>query len=303
MPRINSQAVANSTLAKIRLCRLCRNGERLSTSVGPVGRTMSMIDIERVSLPGGRVVMPIIGLGTYALWGDECVRAVRVALDAGYRHVDTATSYRNEAEIGRALADSDVAREDMFITTKLASGGIIDPKGALEASLRALRTDYVDLWLIHNWPTVDVADPGTWEQLLLARSAGLARAVGVSNYSVSGLDDLVVATGEVPEVNQVQYGPLMHDPQLLADHRKRGVVFEGYQALKMTPLGHPEVSEIAAAHSVTPAQVALRWHAQHRVVCIPKSATPERIRSNREIFGFELGDDEMARLDALRHGT
>jgi diketogulonate reductase-like aldo/keto reductase len=247
--------------------------------------------------------MPIIGLGTYALEGDEGVRAVQVALDAGYRHVDAATMYGNEAEIGRALVESDVAREDVFITTKLPQEGITDPRGALEASLRALRTDHVDLWLIHNWPPSDVADPATWEQLLRARDAGLARAVGVSNYSVSVLDQLAAAAGEIPEVNQVQYGPTLHDPQLLADHRERGVVFEGWQALKMTPLDHPDVVEIAAAHDGTPAQVALRWHVQHGVVCIPKSATPERIRSNFDIFGFELNGDEMARLDALRRTT
>jgi diketogulonate reductase-like aldo/keto reductase len=262
-----------------------------------------MIDTERLPLPGGRVAMPIVGLGTYALWGDEGVQSVRVALDAGYRHLDTATMYGNEAEIGRALADSDVAREGVFVTTKLSSDGIVDPRSALEASLRALRTDYVDLWLIHNWPPVDVADPATWEQLLRARDVGLAGAVGVSNSSVSVLDELAAATGEIPGVNQVQYGPIVHDPQLLADHRERGVVFEGYQALKMTPLGHPNVVEIAAAHEVTPAQVALRWHVQHRVVCIPKSATPERIRSNLDIFRFELSEDEMARLDALRRNT
>ena len=136
---------------------------------------------------------------------------------------------------------------------------------------------------------------------LAARAdVGLARAVGVSNSPVSVLDRLAAATGEIPQVNQVQYGPTLHDPDLLAEHRKRDVVFEGYQALKTTPLGHSDVVEIAAVHAVTPAQVALRWHVQHRVVCIPKSATADRIRSNRDIFGFELTDDEMARLDALR---
>jgi 2,5-diketo-D-gluconate reductase A len=262
-----------------------------------------MIDAERVPLPGGRVAMPIIGLGTYALWGDDGVRSVRVALDAGYRHIDTATMYGNEAEIGRALAESDVAREHVFVTTKLPPDGTDDPRRVLEASLRALRTDHVDLWLIHNYPPVDAADPATWEQLLRARDSGLALAVGVSNSSVTVLDQLAAATGETPEVNQVQYGPTLHDPQLLADHRERGVVFEGYQALKMTPLGHPDVVEIATAHDVSPAQVAVRWHVQHRVVCIPKSATPERIRSNLDVLGFELSEDEMARLDALRQAT
>ena len=155
---------------------------------------------------------------------------MRVALDTGYRLIDTATMYGNEAEIGRALDDSDVARDDVFVTTKLPPDGIIDPRGTLETSLLALHTDHVDLWLIHNYPPVDVADPATWEQLLRARDAGLARAVGVSNYSVSILDQLAAATGEFPEVNQVQYGVALHDPQLLADHRERGVIFEGYQA-------------------------------------------------------------------------
>jgi 2,5-diketo-D-gluconate reductase A len=259
-----------------------------------------MLDAERVPLRGGDVAMPIIGLGTYALSGEEGVRAMRVALDAGYRHVDTATMYRNEADLGRALAESDVAREDVFVTTKLPPEGTADPRRVLGASLRALRTDHVDLWLIHNWPPTDVADPATWEQLLRVRDAGLARAVGVSNSPVSVLDQLAAATGEMPQVNQVQYGPTVHDPRLLTEHRERDVVFEGYQALKMTPLGHADVVEIAAAHDVTPAQVALRWHVQHRVVCIPKSATTDRIRSNLDVFGFELTDDEMARLDALR---
>jgi 2,5-diketo-D-gluconate reductase A len=258
-----------------------------------------MLDPERVPLRGGDVAMPIIGLGTYALSGEEGVRAMRVALDAGYRHIDTATMYRNEADLGRALAESDVAREDVFVTTKLPREGTADPRRMLEASLRALRTDHVDLWLIHNWPPTDVGDPATWEQLLRARDAGLVRAVGVSNSPVSVLDQLAAATGEMPQVNQVQYGPTMHDLRLLTEHRERDVVFEGYQALKMTPLGHADVVEIAAAHDVTPAQVALRWHVQHRVVCIPKSATTDRIRSNLDVFGFELTDDEMARLDAL----
>jgi 2,5-diketo-D-gluconate reductase A len=258
-----------------------------------------MNDIERVPLPGGRVGMPIVGLGTYALWGDEGVRSVRVALDAGYRHIDTATMYGNEAEIGRALEESDVAREDVFITTKLPPDAIGDPRAALDASLRALRTEYIDLWLIHNWPPTDEADSVTWAQLLRAREAGHGLAVGVSNYSVAALEQLGAASGEMPEVNQVQYGTTLHDPQLIASHRALGVVFEGYQPLKMTPLGHPAVVQIAAAHQVTPAQVAVRWHVQHGVACIPKSATPDRIRSNLDVFGFALDPEEMALLDAL----
>ena len=248
-------------------------------------------------LPGsGR--MPLLGLGTWEMTGRQCYRAVRRALDAGYRHVDTASMYRNEAEVGRALRDSGVDRDDVFVTTKLPPHEAGRERTTLEASLRALDTEYVDLWLIH-WPPSGSASPEVWEQLLAQRDAGLARAVGVSNYSTDMIEDLVRATAVAPAVNQVPWGPALHDPAALERHRRLGVVLEGYSPFKSTDLDHPVLAQVAHRHGVTPAQVVLRWHLDHEIVVIPKSARAERIASNFEVFGFSLADDELRRIDAL----
>ena len=230
--------------------------------------------------------------------GSECYRAVLHALDVGYRHIDTATMYRNEGDVGRAVRDSGVPREEVFVTTKLVPDDAGRERRTLEASLRALGMDYVDLWLIH-WPARSGALPRVWEQFLALRDEGLARAVGVSNYSVAQLDELVRATGESPAVNQIRWGPTLYDPRQLEEHRRRAVVLEGYSPFKSTDLGDPVLAEVAQRHQVTPAQVVIRWHVDHGVVVIPKSATPERIVSNFDVFGFSLDDEELRRIDAL----
>lgn len=257
---------------------------------------MDVTDSRAVLLPGG-VSMPVLGLGTWQATGPDCYRAVRHALSVGYRHIDTATMYRNEADVGRAVRDSGVGREEVFITTKLPPQRAGRERRTLEASLDALGTDHVDLWLIH-WPPgrsgVDV-----WERLLEARREGLARAVGVSNYDTAQIDALVAATGEAPAVNQVPWSPSDHDPALLAEHRDRGVVVEGYSPFKGTDLHHPVLTEIAATHGRTAAQVVLRWHLQHGIVAIPKSVTPERIESNLDVFDFALSEREVARIDRM----
>ncbi len=254
-------------------------------------------DQPTVSLPGGGA-MPLVGLGTWEMKGSKCYRAVRHALDVGYRHFDTATVYRNEDDVGRAVRDSGVRREDVFVTTKLPPRNAGRERKTLEASLRALAMDYVDLWLVH-WPPSRGAAPEVWKQLLALRDEGMARAVGVSNYSTAQLDELVRATGEAPEVNQVRWGPSLYDAHRLEEHRRRGVVLEGYSPFKTTDLRHPVLAEVAERHGVTPAQVVVRWHVDHGVVVIPKSATPERIASNFDVFGFSLDDDELRRIDGL----
>jgi diketogulonate reductase-like aldo/keto reductase len=251
---------------------------------------------ETVKLGGG-TSMPLLGFGTWRLRGEEAYRAVRDALDAGYRHVDTATMYGNEAEVGRALRDSGVPREQVFVTTKLPAENARREAGTLEASLRALGVDAVDLWLIH-WPPGGAGVP-VWRELLAAEQSGRARAVGVSNYSLSQLDELTAATGRTPAVNQIRWGPSLHDPEILAGHRERGVVLEGYSPFKTTNLADPVLARVAAAHGVDPARVVLRWHVQHGVVVIPKSSRAERIRTNGDIGGFVLTDDEMAAIDGL----
>jgi 2,5-diketo-D-gluconate reductase A len=242
--------------------------------------------------------MPVVGFGTWQVRGQRGYDAIRLALDAGYRHIDTATMYGNETDVGRAIRDSGLDRRDVFITTKLPPERAGRERDTLAASLRALATPYVDLWLVH-WPPGRSASVPVWRELLAARDAGLARAVGVSNYSAAQIDQLVDATGESPAVNQIPWSPRLHDPRKLDQHRARGVVVEGYSPLKGTNLGDRVLVEVAARHSVTPAQVVLRWHLEHGIVVIPKSATPKRIIENLDLFGFSLNEDEIARIDAL----
>jgi 2,5-diketo-D-gluconate reductase A len=246
--------------------------------------------------PGG--AMPLVGLGTWQMTGGRCRAAVRSALEAGYRHLDTATIYRNEREVGRAVRDSGVPREQVFITTKLPPGNAGRERRTLTESIRALGMDHVDLWLVH-WPPQARALVPTWEALLAARDQGLARAVGVSNYSPAQLDELIGATGQAPQVNQIPWAPALHDAALLDAHRRRGVVLEGYSPFKNTDLRHPVLADIAAHHGVTPAQVVVRWHVDHEVVVIPKSANPGRIATNFDVFGFSLTDEELGRIDGL----
>jgi 2,5-diketo-D-gluconate reductase A len=261
---------------------------------GPVGPTTVELD--------QKVAMPLVGLGTWQMTGARCQAAVRAALEVGYRHLDTATMYRNERDVGRAVRDSGVPRGEVFVTTKLPPGNAGRERRTLDDSLRALGMDYVDLWLVH-WPPRDPALVPTWEALLAARDQGLARAVGVSNYSPAQLDRLIAATGQAPQVNQIPWAPALYDPDLVEAHRRRGVVLEGYSPFKNTDLRHPALAEIAAGHGVTPAQVVVRWHVDHEVVVIPKSATPERIAANFDVFGFSLSDEELAAIDGLRTGS
>jgi diketogulonate reductase-like aldo/keto reductase len=256
------------------------------------------VAVERTVILAGGVRLPVVGLGTWQLRGRHAYEAVRFALRTGYRHIDTATIYRNEADIGRALRESGVPREDVFLTTKLPPDRAGRARSTLTASLQALGTDHVDLWLVH-WPPGGRAKPETWSDLLAARQDGLARAVGVSNYSTDQIDELLKATSEAPAVNQVPWSPAEHEETVLAESRARGVVVEGYSPLKRTNLRSPVLAEIAAAHRVTPAQVVLRWHLEHGIVVIPKSAHPERMAANLDLFGFSLTADEVAGIDGL----
>jgi diketogulonate reductase-like aldo/keto reductase len=247
---------------------------------------------------GRGVTMPLVGLGTWRLSGRRGYEAVRYALEIGYRHIDTATMYRNEAEVGQAVRDSGLGRGAVFVTTKLQPGDAGRERAAIDASLRALGTDYVDLWLVH-WPPDRRASPRVWQEFIAVRNEGLARAIGVSNYGIGQIDELADATGERPSVNQIPWSLSRHDPKLLDAMRERGVVVEGYSPLKGTNLRDRTLAEVAARHGVAPAQVALRWHIQHGIPVIPKSANHERMTSNLAVFGFSLSDEDMARLDAL----
>ena len=242
--------------------------------------------------------IPLLGLGTWQAEGNDAQRAVEHALAVGYRHIDTATGYGNEAQVGRGLAASGVERAEVFLTTKLPPDHAGRERETLETSLADLGLDQLDLWLVH-WPPNKQATPETWAQFIALRDEGLVRAIGVSNYSVGQIDELIEATGEAPAINQIPWSPSDFDAALLAAHAERGVVLEGYSPFKRTNLEDPTLTEIARAHGVSAAQVVLRWHVDHGVVVIPKSTTPERIESNLDALTFTLTDEEVARIDAL----
>lgn len=255
------------------------------------------VAVPAITLPGG-IEMPMIGFGTWGLRGRDGRRAIASALQAGYRHIDTATMYGNESDVGHALADSGLDRGSVFVTTKLPSGRADRARSTLGASLRGLETGYVDLWLVH-WPPAGAKLCQVWREFLAVRDQGKARAVGVSNYSLAQIDRLIEATGEAPAVNQIPWSPARYDAALLAGHRERGVAVEGYSPLKGTNLADPVLTGIAAGHGVTAAQVVLRWHLEHGIAVIPKSSKPGRIAVNIDLLGFSLTPDEVARIDGL----
>ena len=256
-----------------------------------------MTEIPAVDLGGG-VAIPMVGFGTWQMRGQLAYEATRHALQAGYRHIDTATMYRNEEQVGRAIADSGLDRADVFVTTKLPPGNAGRARATMAESLKALRTDYVDLWLVH-WPPRGRNLVPLWRDFLAARDEGLARAVGVSNYRLREIDDLIDATGERPAVNQISWSPSRYDAALLAAHAERGVAVEGYSPLNGTRLRDRTLAEIAAKYGVTTAQVVLRWHLEIGVIVIPKSARPERIEQNLDLFSFSLTPEEVARLNRI----
>lgn len=247
--------------------------------------------------------IPQIGLGTSPLTDDEVERAIGVALDAGYRHIDTAYKYGNETGVGRGIRTSGVAREDLFVTTKLDGTYQGDDRAlaGLEGSLQRLGLDYVDLLLIH-WPLPARGQfVSTWRTFERLLEQGKARAIGVSNFKPAHLETLLAETSVVPAVNQVQLNPRV--PRL--DHREfdaaHGIVTESYSPLGSGNdlLDSPELRQIGDQYGKSPAQVVLRWHVQNGLVAIPKSQHPDRIAANIDVFDFELTDADLLALDRL----
>lgn len=244
------------------------------------------------------LLMPLLGIGTWQARGSAVEDAVRSALEVGYRHIDTAQMYGNEAEVGRAVTASNVPRDDVFVTTKMWPDSAGHERETLEASLTALQLDQVDLWLIH-WPPQGRARPDVWQRFLEAKDEGLARAVGVSNYSIPQIDELERSTGRLPSVNQIEWSPALYDEETLLAHRERGIQLEGYSPLRATNLSDRRITRIAEGHDLTPAQVVIRWHIDHEIVVIPKSTNAVRIAENFDVWGFELSDEEIEELDGL----
>jgi len=260
--------------------------------------------IPAVPLNNG-VEIPQLGFGTYKLPPAQTRDLVLHAFDAGYRHVDTAQMYRNEREVGEAVAASGLPRAEVFVTTKLNNGfhRHDDALAAFDRSLDALGTDYVDLFLIH-WPLPAV---GLYTEARAALeeiyASGRARAIGVSNFQPAHLDRVLESGTVVPAVNQVEVHPYLRQDEVRAYGAARGIVTEAWSPLgRGTVLTDPVIANVAARHGVSTAQVVLRWHLQRGDVVFPKSATPERIVQNADLWRFELGAEDVAALDALDRG-
>lgn len=251
--------------------------------------------------------IPCLGFGVFQVEPGATTRAaVREALDAGYRHVDTAKLYGNEEDVGEAVRASGLPRAEVFVTTKLwhTDHGFNEAQAAFRASLGRLNLGYVDLYLVH-WPTAPSpeARQDSWRALERIQTQGLARAIGVSNYAVRHLAELREHSDVVPAVDQVEMHPFVYDPDLLAYCGRHGIRVEAYSPLtRGRRLDHPVLAEVAQAHGRSPAQILLRWGLQHGMVELPRSVRPERIRENANVFDFSLTAEEMARLDALRGG-
>jgi len=251
---------------------------------------------------GGR--MPWLGLGVlYLSEGGPVENAVRWALDCGYRHLDTASIYGNESGVGRAIKQSGVSREEIFVTSKVwnRDQGYEQTLAAFEASLERLDMDYVDLYLVH-WPVTGLYKE-TWRALETIYESGRARAIGVSNFLVHHLQDLLSSARIVPMVNQVEFHPYLQQPDLQAFCRQRHIQLEAWRPLmKGKVLEIPEIIALAEKYGKNPVQMTLRWMIQRGVVTIPKSANKARICSNADIFDFDIADEDLAGIDSLdRH--
>jgi diketogulonate reductase-like aldo/keto reductase len=249
----------------------------------------------RVLADGNEI--PLLALGVWQVPdGPQCEQAVRTALEVGYRHIDTAQAYGNEGSVGKALRDSGVPREDVFVTTKFYPGRK-DPAAEAERSLKRLGVDYVDLYIIH-WP--QGGPTWAWDGMQRAHERGHARSIGVSNFSATELDELLAGADVRPVINQVQFNPFAYRRRLLEACERNSVVLEAYSPLGTgRHLDDPRVAEIAEHHGRTPAQVLIRWCVQRELVVLPKSTHRERIEANAQVFDFSLSDEEMATLDGL----
>ncbi|MCS0639661.1 aldo/keto reductase [Streptomyces sp. LP05-1] len=249
--------------------------------------------------------IPALGLGTYPMDDTEAERAVRGALESGYRLVDSAVNYGNETGVGRGVKSSGVPREQVVVTTKLPGRhhGYEETLASFEESRRRLGLEYVDLYLIH-WPLPRVDKYlDSWRAMIKLRGDGLVRSIGVSNFTPAHIERLEEETGVLPAINQIELHPFFPQEELRAYHTKKGIVTESWSPLGRgtTLLDDPALGEIARAHGVTPAQVVLRWHTQLGALPIAKSGSPERQRQNLDVYGFELTADEMAAVADRPH--
>jgi len=263
------------------------------------------VTIPPLTLNNG-VSIPQLGFGTFQVPPESTREAVLTAFEVGYRHIDTAQMYRNERGVGQAVADSGLARDDVFITTKLNNNGHRrdDALRLTDASLAALGVEQLDLYLVH-WPlpTIDVDYVETWKAMVEVLEAGKTRAIGVSNFTQHHLERIIDATGVVPAVNQIEAHPYLANDDLRAFGTERGIVTEAWSPLAQGKvLGDTPLEAIAARAGRTVAQVTLRWHLQRGDVVFPKSSTRERMAENLALFDFTLSAEDMAAIDGLDRG-
>jgi 2,5-diketo-D-gluconate reductase A len=260
-----------------------------------------MSEQTHVSFNDGNSI-PQVGLGVWQTPNDTAVTAVKAALDAGYRHVDTAAAYHNEQGVGEGMRASGLDRQDIFLTTKLWNDdqGFDSTLRAFEKSLKALGTDYLDLYLIH-WPSPHRGKyRDTWKALVRLKEEGRIRSIGVSNFNAEHLAAIIDDTGVTPAINQVELHPDFQQKALRATHEKLGIVTQSWSPLGQGHLlANPVIADLAGKLGRTPAQVIVRWHIQNGLVVIPKSVTPSRIVENFQVFDFELDGAAMAALDVL----
>jgi len=253
----------------------------------------------KVKLNNG-VEMPWLGLGVWQLSSKETLECVAHALKFGYRHIDTATLYGNECEVGEAVRKSGIPREQVFVTTKLWNNdqGKDRTPRAFEESLNELKLGYIDLYLIH-WPVKGLRQQ-TWDALLKLQDKGKYRALGVSNYTIKHLEELLANSSVVPAVNQVEFQPFLYQKELLNFCKKHGIQLEAYSPLtKGQRLNDPRLIDVAKRYKRSVPQMLIRWCLQHEVVAIPKSATKKRIEENASIFDFSISEKDMASIDSL----
>lgn len=262
---------------------------------------MTDLNIPGITLHDGTTI-PQLGLGVFKVDPGETERTVAEALAAGYRHIDTASFYGNEAEVGAAVRNSGIPREDIFVTTKLWNSDQSRPQAAFDESMEQLGLDYVDLYLIH-WPQPMFGEAlGAWKGLIEIAATGRAKSIGVSNFEIEHLEEIISATGVVPTVNQIELHPLHQRKELSAFCAEHGIKIEAWGPLsqgKSDLLERANLAEIAAAHGKTPAQIVLRWHVQQDRIIFPKTSRPERMIENAQLFDFELSSAEMDVIAAM----
>jgi diketogulonate reductase-like aldo/keto reductase len=245
--------------------------------------------------------IPSLALGVFQTPpGKVTQEAVKFALKVGYRHIDTASFYGNEEDVGRGVRDSGLPREQVFVTTKLwnSDQGYDSALSACDTSLRKLGLGYIDLYLIH-WPVPELRSE-SWRALVELQRRGSCRAIGVSNYTVKHLNELLDSSDVTPAVNQVEFNPFLYQKELLRFCNGKGIQLEAYSPLtRGHKLDHPVVLDVARRYSKSPAQIMIRWGLQHGLVVIPKSTRAERIKENSEVFDFEISSADMSKLDSL----